>query len=76
MSLRGLYPPIEPYATHRLAVGGGHELHVEEVGNPDGVPALFLHGGPGGGLAPVMRQFFDPRRYRLCLLYTSDAADE
>jgi proline iminopeptidase len=67
MILRGLYPPIEPYATHRFAVGGGHKLHVEEAGNPDGIPALFLHGGPGGGLAPVMRQFFDPSRYRLIL---------
>src|SRR4051794_38695765 len=62
-----LYPPVEPYATHRIAVGDGHELHVEEVGRPDGVPAVFLHGGPGGGLVPAARRFFDPRRYRAVL---------
>ncbi|MFE9957620.1 prolyl aminopeptidase [Micromonospora sp. NPDC005299] len=62
-----LYPPVEPYATHRIAVGNGHELHVEEVGRPDGVPVVFLHGGPGGGLVPAARRFFDPRRYRAVL---------
>ena len=65
--LRTPYPPIEPYATHRIDVGSGHQLYVEEVGDPAGIPALFLHGGPGGGLAPGMRQFFDPRRYRVVL---------
>ncbi|MFC7546790.1 prolyl aminopeptidase [Plantactinospora sp. GCM10030261] len=62
-----LYPPIEPYATHRIAVGDGHELYAEEVGSPDGIPAVFLHGGPGGGLVPGARRFFDPERYRLVL---------
>ncbi|SCL55504.1 prolyl aminopeptidase [Micromonospora chersina] len=62
-----LYPPVEPYATHRIAVGDGHQLHVEEVGTPDGVPVVFLHGGPGGGLVPAARRFFDPRRYRAVL---------
>jgi proline iminopeptidase len=67
MTLRGLYPPIEPYATHHLEVGGGHRLYVEEAGNPQGIPAVFLHGGPGGGLMPTARQFFDPERYRIVL---------
>ena len=62
-----LYPPIEPYATHRIAVGDGHDLYVEEVGRPDGVPVVFLHGGPGGGLVPAARRFFDPDRYRVVL---------
>ena len=65
--LRTLYPPIEPYAVHRLEVVGGHQLYVEEAGNPAGMPVVFLHGGPGGGLTPVMRQFFDPERYRIVL---------
>jgi proline iminopeptidase len=46
---------------------GGHQLYVEEVGNPAGTPVVFLHGGPGSGLTPVMRQFFDPARYRIVL---------
>ncbi|MGD2082312.1 MAG: prolyl aminopeptidase [Chromatiales bacterium] len=62
-----LYPDIEPYAAHRLAVDGLHSLHVEECGNPRGLPALFLHGGPGAGCEPFHRRFFDPGRYRLVL---------
>jgi proline iminopeptidase len=62
-----LFPPIEPYATHRLDVGDGHLLYVEECGNPDGLPAVFLHGGPGAGCGPTHRRFFDPSRWRLVL---------
>jgi proline iminopeptidase len=62
---RELFPPIEPYATGRLAVGGPHRLYWETSGNPDGIPALFLHGGPGAGASPEHRRFFDPERYRI-----------
>jgi proline iminopeptidase len=61
------YPPIEPYRTRRLKVSSLHELYVEECGNPDGLPAVFVHGGPGGGVEPWHRQFFNPRRYRIVL---------
>lgn len=62
-----LYPEIEPYKTHYVDVSGGHRLSVEEVGNPAGIPVVFLHGGPGGGLLPGARRFFDPSRYRIVL---------
>lgn len=63
-----LYPPIEPYATHRMRVDEVHTLYLEECGNPDGIPAVFLHGGPGAGCEPTHRRFFDPERYRILLL--------
>ena len=50
---------------HCLPVGDGHVLHVEEHGNPAGLPALVLHGGPGSGSSPLQRSFFDPARYRI-----------
>ncbi len=62
-----LYPDIEPRRSGRLAVSDLHRLYWEEVGNPDGVPALFLHGGPGSGLARAHRRFFDPQAWRLVL---------
>jgi proline iminopeptidase len=62
-----LYPPIEPFAFERLAVGNGHELYLEQSGNPEGIPAVFLHGGPGAGCGPSHRRFFDPKRYRIVL---------
>ncbi|WP_347710076.1 prolyl aminopeptidase [Thiomicrorhabdus sp. ZW0627] len=62
-----LYPPTEPYAQHSLQVDHQHTLHVEECGNPDGIPILFIHGGPGGGYSPVHRQFFNPNEYRIVL---------
>jgi proline iminopeptidase len=65
--LTWLYPPIEPFRIHRLRVSDLHELHVEESGNPDGKPVVFLHGGPGGGTGPKHRRFFDPRKYRIIL---------
>jgi len=64
---RGLYPPIEPFRTGFLRVSDVHEIYFEESGNPDGKPAVFLHGGPGGGTDAKMRTFFDPRIYRIVL---------
>lgn len=64
---RTLYPPIEPFATEMLDVGDGQTLHVEQVGNPRGIPVVFLHGGPGAGCAPEHRRLFDPRAYRVVL---------
>ncbi|KAM9863048.1 prolyl aminopeptidase [Leucobacter sp. BZR 635] len=65
--LRTLYPEIEPYDHGMLPVGDGHEIYWEVCGNPDGKPAVFLHGGPGGGLAPDYRRYFDPEVYRVVL---------
>lgn len=62
-----LYPEIEPYATHRLKVDGPHELYLEECGNRNGLPVLFVHGGPGAGCEPYHRRFFDPNTYRIVL---------
>jgi len=62
-----LYPPLTPYRERRLAVGGGHELYVEECGNPSGQPVLIIHGGPGGGSNPTMRRYHDPKRFRIIL---------
>jgi proline iminopeptidase len=64
---RGLYPPIEPFRTGFLRVSDVHEIYFEESGNPDGKPAVFLHGGPGGGTDGKMRTFFNPQVYRIVL---------
>ncbi len=65
--LRGFYPEIEPYRTGMLRVSDLHEIYFEESGNPDGKPAVFVHGGPGGGTQPKQRRFFDPAAYRIVL---------
>ena len=62
-----LFPDIEPYRTFRLRVSDLHELHVEEAGNPDGKPVVFLHGGPGAGISPMHRRLFDPAVWRVVL---------
>lgn len=62
-----LYPDIKPYKTQHLAVQPPHELYIEESGNPEGIPVLFVHGGPGGGCHPKARCFFDPEVYRIIL---------
>jgi proline iminopeptidase len=64
---RTLYPPIEPYASGRLTVDGGHEVAWERVGTPGATPAVFLHGGPGAGCSPEHRRLFDPARYDVLL---------
>ncbi len=65
--LRTLYPPRDPYDTGRLAVDAPHELYYEQYGNPQGKPAVFLHGGPGGGSNRTQSRFWDPDRYRIVL---------
>ena len=66
-ALRGLYPPHEPYATGTLDVGDGHILYFERCGTPGAKAAVFLHGGPGGGISPRHRRLFDPTRYDVLL---------
>ena len=61
------YPEIKPYQRHQVPVPGGHELYVDESGNPDGIPVLFVHGGPGGGCGKYDRRYFDPELYRIIL---------
>jgi len=65
--LRTLFPEREPYRTFRLPVSDVHELHVEEAGTPDGLPVVFFHGGPGAGVSPIHRRFFDPTKWRVVL---------
>ncbi|HYW92259.1 MAG TPA: prolyl aminopeptidase [Gammaproteobacteria bacterium] len=62
-----LYPEIPVNRSGHIAVSGGHCVHWEESGNPDGLPALFVHGGPGGGTSPAHRRYFDPAAYRIVL---------
>jgi len=66
-TLSPLFPPLSPNRHGMLAVDDLHTLYWEECGNPDGIPVLFLHGGPGAGLSPQHRRFFDPQRYRVIL---------
>lgn len=68
-----LYPAIEPYHIGELQVSDVHTIVYEEVGNPNGRPALFLHGGPGVGIAPDYRRFFDPEHYRTVLVHQRGA---
>lgn len=62
-----LFPEIKPYARHCVRVDDLHELYVEESGNAQGIPALFVHGGPGGGTSDFNRRFFNPEKYRIIL---------
>ncbi|SFL05970.1 prolyl aminopeptidase [Shimia haliotis] len=62
-----LYPPVEPFDQRMLDVGDGHQVYVEQSGNPKGLPVVVVHGGPGGGCSPAMRRYFDPSVYRVIL---------
>lgn len=65
--MAGTFPEIEPYDGGLLEVGDGQQMYWECCGNPDGKPAIFLHGGPGSGCSPNQRRFFDPAAYRIVL---------
>ncbi|KPK14130.1 MAG: proline iminopeptidase [Myxococcales bacterium SG8_38] len=65
--MTGLFPEIEPYDSGHLRVDELHSVYYEQCGNPRGKPAVFVHGGPGGGSNPVHRRFWDPRVYRIVL---------
>ncbi|MBC54760.1 MAG: prolyl aminopeptidase [Gammaproteobacteria bacterium] len=64
---KGLYPPIEPFNSGLLPVSARHTLYYEQVGNPEGKPVVFLHGGPGGGVMPDYRRYFDPDKWHVIL---------
>lgn len=61
------FPEIEPFSTGRLKVSTKHEIFYEQIGNPKGQPVLFIHGGPGGGISPDHRRYYDPEHYRVIL---------
>lgn len=65
--MRDFYPEIEPYNTGTLKVSELHTIYYEEVGNPQGKPIVFVHGGPGGGIDPSHRRYFDPQAWRIIL---------
>jgi len=62
-----LYPPIKPYNRFYLNVSKIHTIFVEESGNPLGKPLIYLHGGPGGGIEPIYRQYFNPKKWRMII---------
>jgi proline iminopeptidase len=66
-TLKHFYPEIEPYKTEFLQVSQIHNIYIEQSGNPNGRPVIFLHGGPGGGTNPDHRRFFDPNHYKIIL---------
>ena len=65
--MKSLYSEIEPYNEFLLKVSHIHILHVEESGNKNGTPVIFLHGGPGGGIEPIYRRYFNPKKWRIII---------
>jgi len=65
--MKELYPPISPNEFDFLKVSNLHSIFYEIVGNPNGIPIVFLHGGPGGGIEPIYRQYFNPDKYKIIL---------
>ncbi len=65
--MRTFYPTIEPFDTFSLPVSPVHTLYVEQAGNPEGIPVIFVHGGPGGGIEANHRRYFDPKKWRIIL---------
>ncbi|MQB42982.1 prolyl aminopeptidase [Rhizobium sp. ICMP 5592] len=63
--MKTLYPEIEPYDQGMLDVGDANSIHWTQSGNPNGVPVVILHGGPGSGSSAGTRRFFDPQHYRI-----------
>lgn len=68
MANQYFFPPVTPHASGMLKVGGAHTIYWEACGNPDGIPILFVHGGPGAGCSEFDRRFFDPARFRVILV--------
>ena len=65
--MNSLYPPIETFEDGILKVSDLHTIYFELAGNPNGIPVVFLHGGPGGGIEPLYRQYFNPEKYKIIL---------
>ena len=65
--MNNLYPPISPFNEFYLNVSKTHTIFIEESGNPKGKPVIFLHGGPGGGIEPIYRQYFNPDKWRIII---------
>ena len=65
--MKKIYPPIKPYNEFYLNVSSLHTIFIEESGNPNGKPVIFLHGGPGGGIEPIYRQYFNPKLWRIII---------
>ena len=66
-AVQHLFPPIDPFDQRMLDVGEGHQIYMEQCGNPNGPAVVVLHGGPGGGCSPAMRRYFDPSVWRIIL---------